>query len=237
MSWVVVTGGAKGIGAAICRELARLGYNLVVHYRTSSKEAEEVVQNCRQLGVQAISIQGNFSFQEGVKQFAEEVLESAPKIGGLVNGVGPYLQRALLETGAEEVAHLFQTNLYAPMELIRLFSGALIAERGRVVQLGLAGLSPFRDDRRAAAYRITKLALWGYTRAIAHELAPKGVTVNMVSPGQTESSVDLKGEHKKLPMGRPATIDEIALSVVHFFRSEATYITGQNIEIAGAYAL
>lgn len=234
MSWVVVTGGGKGIGAAICRELARLGYNLVVHYRTS---AEGVVQSCRQLGVEAISIRGDFSSQKGVEQFAEEVLKSAPEIGGLVNGVGPYLRRALLETGPEEVAHLFQTNLYAPMELLRLFSDSLIAQKGHVVQLGLAGLSPFRDDRRAAAYRIAKLALWGYTRAIAHELAPTGVTVNMVSPGQTETSVDLEEERKKLPMVRPATIDEIALSVVHFFRPETAYITGQNIEIAGAYAL
>lgn len=234
MSWVVVTGGAKGIGAAICRELALIGYNLVVHYRTS---AEGVVQSCRQLGVEAISIRGDLSSQEGVEQFAAEVLELTPEIGGLVNGVGPYLQRPLLETGPEEIAHLFQTNLYAPMELLRLFSDALIAQKGRVVQLGLAGLSPFRDDRRAAAYRIAKLALWGYTRAIAHELAPTGVTVNMVSPGQTETSVDLEEERKKLPMARPATVDEIALSVVHFFRPETAYITGQNIEIAGAYAL
>lgn len=228
MSWVVVTGAPHGIGAATSRRLSSIGRSVIVHYHADQAGAEEVAKECG-----GIAIGGDLSSLEGVTEFAKECLTRP--IAGLVSNVGPYLQKKLLQTTAEEVAHLFQTNLFAPMELVRHFSSSLIAHQGRVVHLGLSGLSPFRDDRRAAAYRLSKLALWGYTRAIAAELAPKGVTVNMVSPGQAEGSVDLG--QVSLPMGRPAAHEEIALAAVQFFLPEANYITGQNIEVSGGYAL
>jgi len=214
---VLVTGSARGIGAAICRRLEEAGYTPIRHVHTGSGG----------------DIACDLATEEGTSSLAAYCADKP--LFGVVYNVGPYLQKQLLETTPEEVHYLFETNLFAPMELARQLAPSLIEHQGCVVHLGLAGLTPFRDDRRAAAYRLSKLALWGYTRALAAELASKGVRVNMVSPGQAEGSVD-KGEIR-LPMGRRASHDEIAATVVQLFAAESSYITGQNIEVAGGYAL
>src|ERR1700730_7804943 len=117
--WTLVTGGAKGLGAEICLTLAAEGYPLVIHYRSSREEAEKVAAECRQLGVEAECLQGDFSSLETTRQFIEAYRSRFPSTANLINNVGNYLIKSAGQTTLEEWYSLFQTNLHAPYELIQ----------------------------------------------------------------------------------------------------------------------
>lgn len=231
--WTLVTGGAKRLGASLSHSLAEQGLDLVIHYRRSENEAHEVVEACRMKGVKAEAIQGDFSSEESLMDFARRYLERFPETGALINNVGEYLIRSALKTTLQEWTSLFQSNLYAPFYLVQSLSPSLIRHKGRVVNIGVAGLTRHSAYTYASAYMLAKDALLGLTRALARELAPYEVCVNMVSPGELDNSID----HHPLPMKRPATSEEICRAVQFLLNPASGYITGQNIEIAGGFGL
>lgn len=236
MTWTLVTGAAKGVGAAICIELAKQGCNLVVHYNKSAEKAEQVVNICKKMGVQAASIQGDFSTERGVENFTARYLTTFKESSGLVNNVGNYLAKSLVATTQEEWNALLQTNFFTPLFLVNSLSDVLKKNRGSVVMMGSVSSSSSRLYVNAAAYGLSKKMLYQTLLLYAKEFAPYGVRVNMVSPGYMEGTVDLE-DGGVLPMGRVATLDEVARAVSFFFAPENEYITGQNLEVAGAFGL
>lgn len=231
--WTLVTGGSKNLGAALCLALAKKGCAVVVHYRHSQKEAFEVVAQCRALGSQAAAIQGDFSSIESVKDFVERYLKQFPETETLINNVGNYFIRSALQTSIEEWISLFQVNLHTPFILSQALIPSLITSKGQIINIGVSGLHRHVANTYATAYTLTKQGLWGLTLALARELAPQGVRVNMVSPGQLTTSID---QHK-IPMHRPATCWEVCRVVNFLLDPESTYLTGQNIEVAGGLGL
>ena len=235
--WILVTGGAKRLGAAICLALAEKGYSIAVHYRHSEKEALEVVAKCQALGVQAIPIQGDFSSVAGVMNFVQRYLQQFPETSALINNVGEYLVRSALQTSIDEWMRLFQTNLHTPFLLSQALAPALIRSKGQIINIGVMGLMRRHANTYSTAYAIAKDGLWMLTLALAREFASQGVRVNMVSPGQLEISIDLPQDTNQLPMHRPGYCREVC-HVVNFLLDPASaYITGQNIEVAGGVGL
>jgi len=226
VSWVLVTGGAKGIGAAICLALAEQGHNIVIHYRKSQKSAQEVADRCREIGVHAEIIEGDFSSDLALKDFIDRYLQQFDSTSGLVNNAGEYLIAPSLETEASSWRSLFEVNFFAPVFLTQTLASSLEV----VVNLGQVGLE--RGYKTIAAYGASKAALLSVTRSLSRELAPRGVRVNMVSPGYVETTAG-EIQVERLPMERMATPCEIASAVAFFFRKESSYITGQNLEVAG----
>ncbi len=229
-NWTLVTGAARGLGAEICLTLAKAGQPLVIHYNLSQREAEDVAGRCRAWGVEAETLQGDFSTIEGVKLFAERYLAQFPHTKALVNNVGPFLIKSALDTSSTELSTLLQTNVQAPFALIKSLSESLKKQQGAIVNIGVAGL--YHADTFCSGYSAAKASLYSLTKALARELAPFDVSVNMVSPGYLENSVTLPEE---FPMKRPATLAEVASLVAYLL--ENRYITGQNIEIAGGVRL
>lgn len=237
MRWVLVTGAALGVGAEVCRTLAAKGWDIVIHYRYSREEAESVAALCRKEGVQAELVQGDFSSVSQTEAFISEYrTRFSDETHALVNNVGAYLVASALETTSEQWLSLFQSNFFAPVFLTQSLIPSLQAHRGSIVNLGISGLHKVRTDIAATAYCLTKLSLLGYTRSLARELASTGVRVNMVSPGQLANTVDLT-EDLRLPMGRLGTLEEVARAIAFFIDPASSYITGQNLEVAGGYAL
>ncbi len=231
---ILVTGGAQGFGAEICLQLAEQGHDVVVHFRKS--DPSNILSRCQKYGVIVDAIQGDFSTVDLLEDFIRRYLARFPKTKGLVNNVGNYLIAPPSQTESKEWLSLFQTNLFTPVFLVRALLPALKEEKGRVVNIGTCGLTTPRALLHATAYAATKSALHFYTRSLAKELAPDHINVNMVSPGYLETSVDLE-EAAELPMGRPATLKEAARAVLFFFDSQSSYITGQNLEVAGGFGL
>lgn len=237
MSWTLVTGGAKRLGAEICRTLAERGHNIVVHYNTSKDDAEKVVEQCRSYGVNAESIQGDFSERSGTEAFIKNYQERYPSTINLINNVGNYFILSALETPVHEWMELFQTNLHAPFMLIRSLTDSIKNQKGNIINIGVVGVGNIKADVDSTAYRITKQGLWLLTRSLAKELASFHVRVNMVSPGYLDIAVDLPEDVSVLPMGRAGKPYEVARVVAFLLDPESDYITGQNIEVAGGVKL
>jgi NAD(P)-dependent dehydrogenase (short-subunit alcohol dehydrogenase family) len=235
MPWTLVTGGAKGVGAEICRHLAAQEHDLVIHYKTSRIDADNVAKACRDQGRQAQTIFGNFDSRESTLTFVEQYAQKFPETQNLVNNVGNYLIKSALETTPDQWYDLFQNNLHVPFILSRGLSDSIKTYHGAIINMGIAGLN--RADASSSAYTCAKMGLLALTKALAKELTPYQVNVNMVSPGYIETSVDLPDNMRDLPTGRPATVSEVAELIAYLLSPGAKYITGQNIEIAGGVRL
>lgn len=236
-AWTLVTGGAKRLGAELCVGLAKERLPILLHYKTSAEEARHVVEECRTYGVEAHSIQGDFSSLEGTHAFIQNCLEKYPSIKNLINNVGNYLVKSAADTSPEEWNALFQTNLHAPFALSTAFIPSLIQHQGSIINIGMVGVNHMAADTYCTAYRMAKMALNMLTKSLAKELAPQNVRVNMVSPGFLENSVDLPKNVTRLPMHRTASLNEVVRVVSFLLQDDSSYITGQNIEVGGGVLL
>lgn len=237
MKWSLVTGGAKNLGAEICQELARQGHSVVVHYRNSEKEAQNIVKECLKYHVNAECIQGDFSSIESTQKFIDTYLTRFSETENLINNVGNYFIGSSLKSSPELWVELFQTNLHAPYLLIRNLLPSIKKFQGSIINVGVAGLNFVHANVHATAYMMTKSGLLMLTKSLALELAPDQVRVNMVSPGYLEQSIDLPKDLSKIPMQRLAKNHEVAETILFLLSDQASYITGQNIEVAGGTRL
>ena len=237
MSFTLVTGGAKNLGAEICLNLAKNGLNVVVHYNKSELQALEIVKKCESLSVKAVAIHGDFSTMDGVKEFVENYLRLIPNTQNIVNNVGNYLVKSPLNTSLEEMIDLFQVNLYAAFYLIQNLMPSIKKLKGNVINIGVAGIDRGRAESYSTAYSMSKLSLLMLTRSLAKELSSFDVAVNMVSPGILEGAVDAPKNLETIPMQRLGTYREVSDVVTFLLDQKNHYITGQNIEVAGGVRL
>lgn len=235
MSWTLVTGAAKGLGSAICLELAKRGYSLVIHYRESKAEAEDLKAECERLGSKAEIIKGDFS--TGVLEFLEEYISRFPDTKNLINNVGNYHIGSALNTPIDIWQELFQTNFLSSLQIMQALTPSIIQAKGSIINIGVTGIQSVPADVYSPAYTSSKLSLWMATKSLAKELAGQGVRVNMISPGYLENAVDLPTNLSILPQGKPVTLRETAQLVAFLLDDANSSITGQNIEIAGAIRL
>lgn len=236
IEWTLVTGGAKGLGAHICVRLARAGFPILVHYYQSQYDAQKIVEACSNEGVSAQLIYGDFSTLDSTQAFVSECLIRFPDIKNLINNVGSYLIKPLLDTSFQEWSAIFQTNLHVPFVLSQALVHTIRQYRGNIINIGVTGLSSQRVDIRRGAYKIAKGALLMMTKTLAKELSPD-IRVNMISPGILENSVDLKEHLNVLPLGRPVSFEEVARVLLFLIDENSAYITGQNIEVSGGIGL
>lgn len=233
MSWTLVTGGAKRLGKEIALHLADQGYDLLIHYRNSGHEAKETARQCQERGVKADIIQADFLAPESLARF----LEGLQDIKNLVNNVGAFYQGSSLNTPPDKWQQLFQLNLFAPLALSQGLAGTIRNKRGSIINIGSAGCGRLIAEANYTAYTASKMSLFLLTKALAKELAKEGVRVNMVSPGELDISESLLRNQDKIPMGRAGTPFEVAKVVAFLLDESNGYITGQNIEVGGGFAL
>jgi 3-oxoacyl-[acyl-carrier protein] reductase len=228
----LVTGSCVRTGRAIALRLARERWHVCVHGKPSALgDAEETARMCREAGGGASIHLHDISCLEGCAALADSL--DIPSLDLLVHNVGIYATGALLETGPAAWDALLRTNLDAPFHLNRLLVDRMPAGSS-IVSLGYVGLGRLAATTRTGAYSISKTALLLMTRCLALELGPRGIRVNMVSPGQLENSVDLPGDiADRVPLGRAGRVEEIAEAVVWIASEKASYITGQDLEVAG----
>ncbi len=228
MSYTLVTGGALRLGAHIAKSLAKEGRKVVIHYRSSKKEAEALA---KEIGGQ--SIYGDFSTLEGVDLFLQEYAARFKETETLINNVGNYLIAPATKTAPASSLDLFQVNVNAPLALVQ----ALMPTLKQVINLGMVGANIIRANTYATLYNMTKLSLHMLTKSLAKELAPNKITVNMVSPGHLENSIDLPSDLSTLPMKRSCSLEEVSRVILFLLQKESAHITGQNIEVGGGERL
>lgn len=237
MNWTLVTGSAKGLGSAICLELAERKMPVVIHYNTSKEEALLLQEQCREKGTLAEIIQGDFSTPLLTQSFLDRYLKAFPDTKHLINNVGNYVIDSFLNTPADLWNDLYQVNVFSPIQLMLALVPSINRLKGSIVNLGVVGIQSVPADTYATLYTSSKLSLWMATKSLAKELLPTGVRVNMVSPGYLENAVDLPEDLSKLPQKRAVALSETARLIAFLLDEKSSSITGQNIEIAGGVRL
>lgn len=241
MRTVLVTGASRGIGAAIARKFGKLGYRVCVNYNHSENEANKVVDDLKKIGSLAKAYKADVSNSIEVKNMFEEIEKDFGGVDILINNAGVSLEKMLCDTTDEDYDYLMGINLKGVFNCTKAAQGYMVRNhRGAIVNIssiwGEVGASC------ETVYSASKAGIIGFTKALAKELAPSGITVNCLSPGAVETDMNsfLSDDEKsalidEIPLSRFATPSEIANAVV--FLCEHPYITGQNLSVNGGFVI
>ncbi|MEG1592977.1 MAG: 3-oxoacyl-[acyl-carrier-protein] reductase [Oscillibacter sp.] len=239
----VITGGSRGLGRAVCLELARGGANLVFSYAGNTQAAEETLAELKALGVEALSVRGDVACAADVKALMDAALGRFGSIDILVNNAGITRDKLLMLMGEEDFDAVIATNLKGAFLCMKAVSRLMMKQRyGRIVNL--ASVVGLRGNAGQVNYAASKAGLIGMTKSLAKELATRGVTVNAVAPGfiDTDMTASLPEAAKAallptIPMQRLGKPGDVAAAVAFFASEEAAYITGQVLCVDGGMAM
>jgi 3-oxoacyl-[acyl-carrier protein] reductase len=238
MKTALVTGGSRGIGRAICVQLAQMGFFVLINYNKNREEAEKTLGLVREKGSDGELLQFDVSDQAQVEQALSTWVEREDKryIHTLVNNAGIRMDALLMWMKNEEWSDVLSTNLNGFFFTTRyLIKEMIIGKSGRVINV--VSLSGIKGLPGQANYSAAKAGIIGATKALAQEVAKKNVTVNAVAPGfiRSDMTKDLDEAQLKamIPMNRFGTPEEVA-GIVGFLASDAAaYITGAVINVNG----
>jgi len=234
----LVTGAAVGIGRAIALDLASRGFDVAFHYKNSKEAANQACEEATTYGVKAIALPADLTNPHQAQSLVEK---AAAELGGLsviVNNVGNYLAKPILQVSVDEWHEIFNSNLNATFYITQAAIPYLKASGwGRIVNFACASAQHLIAHKQDTVYIIAKTGIILYTKSIAFELVKHNITANVVSPGVGENSINLEEIIPLLPAKRPATLQEISNAVCFFISPEADYITGQILEVAGGWLL
>jgi 3-oxoacyl-[acyl-carrier protein] reductase len=237
----LVTGGSRGIGAAIATALAEKGADVAITYERAQDRAAAVVRSIKEKGRKAIAIQADSADPDAIKRSVAEALEALGGLDILVNNAATGRAGMVADSSLEDLQALLDVNVRAPF----LFAKAVIPhlkEGGRIISIGssLAERVPFPG---MTAYAMTKSALLGFTRGLARELGPQKITANIILPGPINTEMNSANGPRAdvirsmLPLGRYGEPEEIAAAVAFLASPAASLITGAIIPVdAGANA-
>jgi pteridine reductase len=234
---VLITGGAKRVGAATCRRLHAAGANLMLHYRESAGEARLLQAELNNQRKDSVAlIQADLLDLGKVQSIVDQSLQTFGKLDALVNNASSFFQTPVGEITAAQWEDLIGTNLRAPMFLAQAAAPALKKSQGAIVNI--TDIHAERPLKNYVVYSVAKAGLVGLTRSLARELAPE-VRVNAVAPGPIlwpdDAAFDELSRQRIIshtPLRREGTPEDIA-KAVHYLLAEATYVTGETINVDG----
>ena len=239
----LVTGGSRGIGRAVCLELARQGAAVAVNYAGNSAAAEETVEQCRALGVEAEAFRADVADPAACDALTAAVKERFGRLDILVNNAGIARDGLLMTAKEEDFTKTLDTNLKGAYFCTKAAAKVMLRQKyGRIVCLSsVVGL---RGNPGQTAYAASKAGVIGLVKAAAKELAGRDITVNAVAPGfiETDMTAVLPEKAKAamlgtIPKGRPGSPEEVARAVAFFAGPECAYITGQVLCVDGGMAV
>jgi 3-oxoacyl-[acyl-carrier protein] reductase len=234
----IVTGASNGIGRAIAERLADNGAIVVVNYSKSAEKAQLVVAGIQGKGGKALAVQADMSQVADARRLVIDTFKQFNRLDILVNNAGTFMPKPLEETTEEDFNSVIALNAKGPYFAMQE-AARVLKDGGRIVNIS-TGVTHLHFAG-ATAYLGSKAALEQYTKGLAQELAPKGITVNTVSPGFTETGM-MTEEYRQIgiqlsPMKRLGVPKDIADVVAFIVSEEARWLTGQTIQAGGGIAM
>ncbi len=235
----LITGAAKGIGRAIALRLAHEGADIALHYRSNPEQADAVAEEIRAMGRRVTLLQADLTDSQAMEQMAQQFEAAYDRLDILVNNAGITSDNLLFSMTAEEMEQVLRTNLLAPMLLTQRLGMLMMRRRyGRIINISSSAAS--KPGRGQSNYAAAKGGLEAFTKAMAVELAPRGILVNGVAPGviETEMSArirDLAAEQilDRLLLKRYADPMEVADAVLYLASPRNRYVTGEIVHLDG----
>lgn len=239
MKYALITGGSRGLGRAIAQALAKDGIPVIINYQSNSQAAEETRQSILEQGGKAELMPFDVKNEEAVTAAIDQWEENHPEdyIAYLVNNAGIRRDNVMFMMPTQDWHAVIDTSLNGFYYVTKRLLPKMMARKhgGRIVNM--ASLSGLKGMAGQTNYSAAKAALIGATKALAQEVAPRGVTVNAVAPGfiDTDMTKDLPQEQLKalVPMKRFGTPEEVAALVAFLCSDMASYITGEVVSING----
>ncbi|MCA1991633.1 MAG: 3-oxoacyl-ACP reductase FabG [Coleofasciculus sp. S288] len=232
-----VTGGSRGIGAAIAKQLASEGADVAITYSKSAETAEQVVTEIKQYGVNGVAIQADAMQAESVAAAVKEAIRQFGGLDILVNNAGIFELKSVTETTLEDFDRMMQVNVRAVFAAVRE-AVQVMGEGGRIITIGSVNgdVMPFTGG---SLYAMSKGAVAAMSRGWARDLGSKGITVNTVQPGPIDT--DLNPEHGPFgetlsamtAIGRYGKPQEVAALVTFLASPKAANITGATLNVDG----
>lgn len=231
----LVTGATRGIGKAVAIALARHGADVAVNYLSQKDKAEAVAAAIRELGCRAAVVQGDVSQEADVQRLVHDVEAALGPVDVVVNNAGIASSCSFHEMSLAEWRRTIDVDLTSVFLVTRAVMPSMIARRsGRIINISSVSAQNFKIVMGLVHYCAAKGGVISFTRALAHELAPYGITVNSIAPGTTLTEIAAhRGEewrrrrNAEVPLGRPAVPEEIAMTAVMLASPAGGYYTGQ----------
>ena len=234
---VLITGGAKRVGAAICRQLHAAGARLMLHYRSSAGEARLLQAELNHVRADSVAlIQADLLDLTKLPSLIEQCINQFGRLDALVNNASSFFQTPVGDITPSDWDDLIGTNVRAPLFLSQAAATALRKTQGAIVNI--TDIHAERPLKNYVVYSVAKSALVGLTRSLARELAPE-VRVNAVAPGPViwpeENEFDELARQRIIshtPLRREGLPEDVA-KAVHFLLADAPYVTGETINVDG----
>jgi 3-oxoacyl-[acyl-carrier protein] reductase len=236
---VWVTGGSRGIGRAICLAFANADAHVYFNYASAGDAAAETEKLAAEAGGAATGVQVNVAASEEVTDFVGRIISESGRIDVLVNNAAITRDGLIVRMKEADWDDVLDTNLKGAFNCIKAVTKPMLKQRsGRIINVSsVVGVS---GNPGQANYVASKAGIIGLAKAVAKELAPRGITVNVVAPGfiETDMTASLPDKAKEamvtmIPLGRAGNPEDVAAAVVFLASEDAAYITGQVIHISG----
>lgn len=239
----IVTGGSRGIGRGIALELGKRGATVIVNYKGNADAAQEVVEQIKAGGANALAVQADVGSVEGSEALIKAALDSFGKLDILVNNAGTTRDNLIMMMKPEDFDTVIETNLRSTWLCSKAAVKTMMRKRyGRIINI--TSISGIAGNAGQTNYSASKAGIIGLTKALAREVASRGITVNAVAPGfvLTDLTKDLPEEITKqlnanIPLGRWGAIEDVAFSTAFLASDEAAYITGHVLVVDGGMAM
>jgi NAD(P)-dependent dehydrogenase (short-subunit alcohol dehydrogenase family) len=242
---MLITGGSRGIGAAVAIIAAQRGYSVAVNYASNEKAAIQVVEQIKKFGVDAFAIQGNVAIESDIIKMFNAVDARWGRLDALINNAGIVAVKARVdEMSVERLQTMFATNVVGSFicarEAIKRMSKKYLGDGGVIVNLSSAA-ARLGSPAEYVDYASSKGAIDTMTIGLSKELAAEGIRVNAVRPGLIDTDIHASGGQpdrverfvNMIPMQRGGTAEEVANTVMWLVGDEASYVTGALIDVGG----